>query len=151
MAGAPVQQGADLLPLLRTLENSGDNAQNPRSGAIGRYQIMPGVGRSYGVEPKDLYDPAKNEQVATSLVNDLWKRYNGNIQDVLVAWDAGTRRADRWVASGRQGFLPRETQSYLSRAAPYLNIGDKPMPNVGHSEPPEPADVQGGGSPPEET
>ena len=119
------------MPLLRHLENSPDDAQNSTSGAIGRYQIMPGVGRSFGVEPEDLYDAGNNTRVAQQLSQDLWKRYNGNAVDVLVAWNAGTRRANRWIANGRKGGdLPPETRSFISRASPFLSLDGKSLPSV---------------------
>lgn len=124
---AIIQSGQELLPVLKQLENSGDNAINPKSLATGAFQITPGTGYSYGVkDPHDLLNPAVNEGVATRLANDLWKRYNGNITDVLTAWNAGTRLANRWIAGGRTAALPRETQGFLSRALPFFQTDGKP-------------------------
>lgn len=129
-AAPVIQSGQDLLPVLKRLENSGDDAHNPKSGSTGAYQIHPATGRAYGVEPHELLDPKVNEGVATTLANDLWKRYHGNVNDVLVAWNAGTRLANRWIASGRTMKLPRETRGYLSRAAGYLSVGGQPASPV---------------------
>lgn len=122
-----INSGQDLLPLFKQLENSGDADISP-AGAIGAYQIMPSVARGYGVDPAELFKPEVNLQIATQLANDLWKQYNGNPQDALVAWNAGTRRANRWIASGRTGFLPDETKNYVSRAQPFLKVAGEDLP-----------------------
>lgn len=121
--GTPVDTGgatqsapSSLLGLVRSLESSGDSAVSP-AGAIGRYQVMPGTARQYGFDPSRLTDPAYNSRVATAVLNDLMGRYHGNIRDVLVAYNAGPGRANRFIAGGRDvASLPLETQRYLAHA-----------------------------------
>lgn len=110
------------LELVRALENSGDDAVSP-AGAIGRYQIMPNTAKQYGYDPTKLTDPAYNEKVAVTIIDDLNKRYD-MIADpaarraaVLIAYNAGPGRADAWFAHGMNDkMLPAETQKYLNRA-----------------------------------
>lgn len=102
-----------LMPLVRSLESSGDSAISP-AGAIGRFQIMPATARQYGFDPTRLKDPAYNEMVAKHILTDLHNRYGGNVDDILVAYNAGPGRANHWINQGRNLHdLPLETQKYL--------------------------------------
>lgn len=106
----------ELMPLVRGLERSADNATSP-AGAMGRYQIMPGTARQYGFDPSHLMDPTYNETVARHVLADLNHRYNGDTAAVLVAYNAGPGRAAKFLAAGRDpSVLPLETQKYLEHA-----------------------------------
>ena len=105
-----------LLSMVRALEHSGDSAVSP-AGAIGRYQIMPGTARQYGYEPSLLTRPDYNEMAAKTILADLVRKYHGNLNEVLVAYNAGPGRANRYRDSGdNPAVLPAETQAYLRRA-----------------------------------
>lgn len=105
-----------LLPLVRNLERSGDNAISPK-GALGRYQIMPDTARQYGFDPTQLHDPAYNERAAREILGDLQHRYSGDTEAVLIAYNAGPGRANKWIKAGRDdSVLPAETQKYLDHA-----------------------------------
>jgi len=113
--GQPLNED-QLLAMVRGLERSGDQAVSP-AGAIGRYQIMPGTARQYGYDPGRLTDPAYNEQAARAVLRDLVRRYHGNVDEVLAAYNAGPGRANRFRDAGdNAATLPGETQGYLSRA-----------------------------------
>lgn len=104
------------LNIFRTLENSGDHDVSP-AGAIGRGQIMPDTARSYGFDPSRLHDPAYNETVTKAIISDLSVKFDGNLTDMLVAYNAGPGRARQWIANGRKiSDLPVETQKYLENA-----------------------------------
>lgn len=132
------------LSLLRGLEGSAADAVSPK-GAIGHYQIMPGTARQYmgaDFDVKTLFDPQVNEAVATRIVSDLFKRYNGDMNAIAIAYNAGPGRAGEYLKQGpgtglvavpdkaiRGGYryetinvrhdeshLPDETQRYLARA-----------------------------------
>ncbi len=125
-----------LLPQIRTLENSGDRAVSPK-GAIGRYQVMPGTARQYGFDPEKLSDPKYNEQVARHVLADLSRRFNGDTEAVLVAYNAGPGRAMKFVRDGRDTTeLPFETQKYLAHAGFGGKGGEPPTPPVPPKEPP---------------
>lgn len=106
----------DLLGLVRKLEGSGDTAVSP-TGAIGRYQIEPGTAEQYGADPSELYEPAYNKQVAKAILADLIKKYHGNVDEILAAYNGGQRRGNYLRDTGDQSGLPNETQGYLNRAA----------------------------------
>lgn len=121
-----------LLPMVRGLEGSGDNAVSPK-GAIGRYQIMPDTATQYGHDPNPeaLKDPGYNEQVARSVLTDLNTRYNGDTKAVLAGYNAGPGRADQWIASGRDdSVLPAETRAYIGRANLPANTDSAPLPST---------------------
>lgn len=112
------------------------------AGAIGRFQIMPGTARQYGFDPAKLKDPAYNTQVARTIAADLYRRYHGDEEAMLVAYNAGPGRGNRFITAGPgtrlvaipdksmragvryeseaaardESFLPHETQKYLANA-----------------------------------
>lgn len=124
---------SSMLGLIASLERSGDKAVSP-AGAIGKYQVMPATGAGYGVPRDQLFDPGKNEMVAKKLLSDLIRRYSGNLDEVLVAYNAGTVRANKFRASGHDlSVLPAETRRYLERAHQMgvrIELGEKPGSNV---------------------
>jgi hypothetical protein len=116
----------DLLPVVRRLEGSGDSAVSPK-GAVGRYQIMPDTARGLGIDPTQLTDPDVNEKAARGVLGELTKRYPGDNEAVLAAYNAGPSRADKYINSGRdKSVLPHETQQYLARA----NLSGAAKPNA---------------------
>src|SRR5579859_5807239 len=100
--GAPsggTDVAAPYLPIFRSLEGSSDSAVSP-AGAVGRYQIMPSTAARYGYDPSKLSDPTYNENVARTIISDLHNRFNGNLQDMAVGYNASSRVVDRWLKSG---------------------------------------------------
>lgn len=149
--------------LLASLEGSGDNAVSP-AGAIGKYQIMPATARQYmgnDFDVKTLFDPAVNSAVADRIVADLYKRYNGDMNAIAIAYNAGPRRAGEYQKAGPgsaleaipdktmrggiryeshpsakdESFLPSETQRYLANER---RKGGGPLPPGGGGEGPPP-------------
>lgn len=119
---------SNLLGLVRQLENSGDNAVSP-AGAIGRYQIMPGTARQYGFDASKLADPEYNKTVASTILDDLQHRYNGDTDAVLAAYNGGPGRANQFLAAGRNpAVLPLETQKYLAHSHQLLAQSSPAVP-----------------------
>lgn len=113
------------------------------AGAIGRYQIMPGTARQYmgkDFDVRKLFDEGVNKEVHNRIVADLFKRYNGDMSAIAIAYNAGPGRATQWLKQGpgtrlkatpdaavkggmryeyepaarNEKFLPLETQKYLA-------------------------------------
>ena len=104
-----------LLGIVRQSERSGDAAVSP-AGAIGRYQIMPTTAEQFGVSRRQLFDPAVNEMVARRYLAQLIKRYHGDTDAILAAYNAGPGRADRFVTKHDLSTLPLETRKYVTGA-----------------------------------
>ena len=80
-----------------------------RAGAKGLMQLMPATARSYGVT--NVYDPEQNVKAGVKMLSELIKRYNGNLEDVLAAynWGIGNLRLE---AQGKK-VRPKETRQYV--------------------------------------
>jgi len=101
----------DLLGLVSQLENAKhDPNAVSKTGAVGLYQIEPGTARQYGRDPNKLTDPQYNTETASIILRDLVRRYHGDVDKVLAAYNSGPGRVDRG------GPLPEETRNYVSKA-----------------------------------
>jgi len=95
-------------------ESNGDPKAVSRSGAQGLMQLMPATARSLGVE--NSFNPRENINGGVKLLRQLMNRYQGNLDLVLAAYNAGTVAVDRY-----DGIPPyRETQVYVPRVKKYL-------------------------------
>lgn len=130
-----------LLELIRRDEDSPDDAVSKpafpgsHGGAVGRYQITPATAKAYGFDPSRLKDPAYNEQVARAIVDDLTKKYKGDVADVLIAYNSTPQYVKKFNDSGRDpSVLLPETQNYLRRAQnllPYVRSQSTPSASDG--------------------
>lgn len=119
----------DLIERVSRQESGGkqfDNQGRPlrsKAGAVGVMQVMPTTGpeaaRLAGVEwDKRAYenDPAYNKLIGIAYLSEMLRRYDGDVELALVAYNAGPKRADAY-SKGRINFsaLPAETQEYVRR------------------------------------
>lgn len=134
-----MRSGADMLPIILRAENS-KTGDISRAGALGKYQIMPGTAQQYGFSDMDKLrnDDIYGEQVATVILNDLHRRFNGDINSILVGYNAGPGVATRWNANGKKNGLPLETMRYLNTAAKFIKINGMPALAPAPDAPPLP-------------
>lgn len=77
-------------------------------GAQGLMQLMPATARSLGVD--NSFDPEQNVMAGTRFLRDMLKRYDGNVESALAAYNWGPGNVDK-----HPDRLPRETRNYQTR------------------------------------
>jgi hypothetical protein len=97
-------------------ESAGNPKAVSRVGARGLMQLMPETARKLGVS--DSFDPAQNITGGTKYLSQLMKRYEGNTERAIAAYNAGPNRVDEWVAGTRP--LPKETQNFVRTVTGYM-------------------------------
>jgi len=90
---------------------------NPRAvssaGAQGLMQLMPATARGLGVS--DAFDPEQNIMAGTRFLKDMLRRYHGNLDEALAAYNWGPGKVDKYGTDR----LPGETRAYLSKVKGY--------------------------------
>lgn len=108
---ADAAKAAELSPALVEAvawrESRGRHGLTSAKGAIGEMQLMPGTARGLGVDPADA---RQNYQGGAAYLALLMRRYDGDLQRALAAYNAGPGAVDR------HGGAPpyRETQAYVA-------------------------------------
>ncbi|WP_445441732.1 lytic transglycosylase domain-containing protein [Citrobacter freundii] len=127
-----------LLDAIRKVESSdGAHLYSPK-GAVGEYQIMADTGRELGLridsQVDERLDPEKSRAASSSYISKLLKKYDGNLNDALMAYNWGMGNVDQWIEQGRgAGFtdkngnwrpLPKETRDYTGKIRSAMGLGD---------------------------
>ncbi|MBP3964211.1 lytic transglycosylase domain-containing protein [Paenibacillus lignilyticus] len=104
--------------VIHTESSYNPNAESS-AGAKGLMQLMDGTARGLGVT--DSFDPQQNIEGGTKFLAYLMRKYDGNEQTVLAAYNAGPGRVDRAGIKSNEDFtammslLPHETQRYVAK------------------------------------
>ena len=97
----------DLVEAVAWRESRGRAGLVSRAGALGEMQLMPGTARDLGVDPRDT---RQNYRGGAAYLQGLLRRYHGDLQLALAAYNAGPRAVDRY-----KGVPPfPETQAYVA-------------------------------------
>ncbi|ECJ4030784.1 lytic transglycosylase domain-containing protein [Salmonella enterica subsp. enterica] len=127
-----------LADAIRKVESSdGAHLYSPK-GAVGEYQIMADTGRELGLridsQVDERLDPEKSRAATISYISKLLKKYDGNLNDALMAYNWGMGNVDQWIEQGRgAGFtdkngnwrpLPKETRDYTGKIRSAMGLGD---------------------------
>lgn len=88
----------------------GKNKGPSKAGAAGDFQFMPGTADQYGVDTNDFYSSAKG---AARYMSDLLKKYGGDLQKALAAYNWGPGNLDKYLAGTPGMTLPQETRNYV--------------------------------------
>lgn len=106
----------DLLKAVAKQESGFQTNVVSSAGAIGVMQLMPATATYLGVE--NPYDPEQNIMGGAKLLAELSSRYNGDIDLILAAYNAGTGAVDQY------GTIPpfSETQNFVLRIKETLGV-----------------------------
>ncbi|GMT43066.1 MAG: lytic transglycosylase [bacterium] len=95
------------------------------AGARGLMQLMPETAAIYSVQ--NVYDPAENIDAGTRLLSRLLKKYDGNMELALAAYNAGENAVEKY-----SGVPPYpETMHFVKKA---MNLYDRYAGNGSKAE-----------------
>jgi hypothetical protein len=108
VSSAAQRHGVDENLLMRVVQQESSfrpNAVSPK-GATGPMQLMPGTAKDLGVDPTNV---DQNVEGGARYLSQLLRKYGGDKNKALAAYNAGPGRVDRG------GALPAETQNYVAQ------------------------------------
>ncbi len=90
-------------------ESNWNSTAVSRKGALGLMQLVPGTAQQMGVN--NAFDPRQNLDGGVRYLQTLLRRYNGDLDKTLAAYNAGPSAVDR------AGGVPRsrETREYVQK------------------------------------
>lgn len=100
---------AGLLDSVWNAESGRGKNMRSTAGAEGHFQFMPGTAKQYGL--KNPYDFDQSSEAAAQYYRDLFKKYGGNLEKAVAAYNWGPGNVDR----NGLGALPAETRNYLDK------------------------------------
>lgn len=138
------------LALLPAVESTYDPFAKSWGGATGLWQFMPATGRSLGLQKNRWYDGTRDVDASTkaalTYLTQLNKRFNGNWEHAIAAYNSGGGRVSSAIRANRNAGkstdffalnLPKETRSYVPKLLALADILKNPN-KYGVSLPPIP-------------
>jgi len=143
---APPPEFASLYAAVERVESGGQaDAVSPK-GALGPMQTMPKtlVNPGFGVAPAKDNSPAEQRRVGQDYLAAMLRRYGGNLDYSLAAYNWGPGNTDKWIAKGADmAKLPKETREYIPKVK--LALGQTATLAVAAAAPAAPAAPEAGG------
>ena len=115
----PSDDLASLARFVEYVESSGNPKAVSRVGAAGLMGIMPATASQPGfgvnpIRPAELFDPQKNRAFGEQYLAAMLKRYNGNPEHAIAAYNWGVGNTDKWIRRGAKlADLPSDTRNYI--------------------------------------
>lgn len=104
----------NLIAAIIQQESGFNNNSTSKAGAQGLMQLMPGTAKDLGV--KNSYDPEQNISGGTKHFARLVKKYKGDVELALYAFNAGEGNVDKWIKNGKINNIPfKETREYAPK------------------------------------
>ncbi len=100
---------AGLLDSVWSAESGRGKNMRSSAGAMGHFQFMPATAKQYGLENPDDFN--QSSDAAARYYRDLMRRYGGNLEKAVAAYNWGPGNVDRKGL----GNLPAETRGYLGK------------------------------------
>ena len=97
-------------------ESGGDHSEVSSAGAKGVMQLMPETAKNpgFGIEPVKDDSEEENRRVGREYIDAMLKKYDGNLDHALYAYNYGPGNIDKWIDNGADpSQLPQETQDYI--------------------------------------
>ena len=135
---APTETGGRTplaLAVQKAESNNDPNAVSP-VGAQGLMQIMPATAKDpgFGVSPARDGSVAENIRVGDEYLGAMLKRYDGDMDRALAAYNWGPGNADKW--DGDPAKLPSETRNYIATVKSNLEASQRsPAPRPQQAAP----------------
>lgn len=107
---------SSLYDAVEQTESGGDHSAVSPAGATGVMQLMPETAKNpgFGIEPVKDDSEEENRRVGREYLDALLKKYDGNLDHALAAYNYGPGNIDEWIANGADpSQLPQETQDYI--------------------------------------
>ena len=105
-----------LVAAIMSVESNFDAQAVSHKGARGLMQVMPGTARRFGFNAERLHDPVHNIAAGATYLRWLLERYDGDLDRVLAAYNAGEGAVDTY-----DGIPPyKETQNFVKRVRAVL-------------------------------
>lgn len=100
-----------LVAAIMSVESSFNTRAVSHKGARGLMQVMPATARRFGFDAARLHDPVHNIAAGATYLRWLMERYDGDLDRVLAAYNAGEGAVDEY-----DGIPPyKETQNFVKR------------------------------------
>jgi hypothetical protein len=97
-------------------ESGGDPRVRSSAGAQGLFQFMPATAKAYHIDP---FDPQQAAPAAAKELASLYKKYGGDVDRTLAAWNWGQGNLDRKGMAN----MPSETRGFLANVKRFLSPG----------------------------
>lgn len=104
-------------------ESRGDPGATSNAGAKGLFQFMDSSITEAKLKPEDAYTPGKMAIPYAEKMSKLLKKYNGNLNKALAAYNLGVTKFNRDY-KGELTNLPKETREYIAGVNKYRKEND---------------------------